>query len=155
MRERRALLEAELAATLATDETSTAVKGGGMTAHDHIRLSEQRFVTQPSDLHVLMSEVMSEGQEGLVLKGPETAYEPAKRHWLKMKKDYLNAGALADTVDLVVLGGFYGTGGKGGLVSTFLMGVWDEDDQLWKTVCKVHGGLTDAQFLSISKYGRE
>lgn len=40
-------------------------------------------------------------------------YEPGKRHWLKVKKDYLNEGAMADTADLVVLGAFYGTGSKG------------------------------------------
>lgn len=40
-------------------------------------------------------------------------YEPGKRHWLKVKKDYLNEGAMADTADLVVLGGFYGSGSKG------------------------------------------
>lgn len=40
-------------------------------------------------------------------------YEPGKRHWLKMKKDYLLDGSLADSVDLVVLGAWYGTGNKG------------------------------------------
>ena len=47
---------------------------------------------------------MSEGLEGLVLKDPEGVYEPGKRHWLKMKKEYLQEGAMADTVDLVCLG---------------------------------------------------
>ena len=42
-------------------------------------------------------------------------YEPGKRHWLKVKKDYLNEGAMADTADLVVLGGFYGKGSNGTL----------------------------------------
>ena len=40
-------------------------------------------------------------------------YEPGKRHWLKMKKDYLAGGAMADTADLIVLGAYYGTGNKG------------------------------------------
>ena len=40
-------------------------------------------------------------------------YEPGKRHWLKVKKDYLQGGAMADTADLVVLGAYYGTGNKG------------------------------------------
>lgn len=40
-------------------------------------------------------------------------YEPGKRHWLKVKKDYLNEGAMADTADLVVLGAFYGKGSNG------------------------------------------
>lgn len=44
---------------------------------------------------------------------PQGTYEPGKRHWLKVKKDYLNEGAMADTADLVVLGAFYGQGSKG------------------------------------------
>lgn len=40
-------------------------------------------------------------------------YEPGKRHWLKVKKDYLNEGAMADTADLAVLGAFYGKGQNG------------------------------------------
>lgn len=29
------------------------------------------------------------GLEGLILKGPKSVYEPAARHWLKIKKDYM------------------------------------------------------------------
>ena len=43
----------------------------------------------------------------------KSIYEPGKRHWLKMKKDYLDGGAMADTADLIVLGAYYGTGNKG------------------------------------------
>lgn len=32
---------------------------------------------------------------------------------MKVKKDYLNEGAMADTADLVVLGAFYGKGSNG------------------------------------------
>ena len=37
----------------------------------------------------MISHVLREGLEGLVLKGINTTYEPGKRHWLKVKKDYL------------------------------------------------------------------
>lgn len=43
----------------------------------------------------------------------QSVYEPGKRHWLKIKKDYLADGTMADTADLVVLGAYFGTGGKG------------------------------------------
>jgi len=43
----------------------------------------------------------------------QSTYEPGKRHWLKIKKDYLADGTMADTADLVVLGAYFGTGGKG------------------------------------------
>ena len=43
----------------------------------------------------------------------QSMYEPGKRHWLKVKKDYLAGGSMADTADLIVLGAYYGTGNKG------------------------------------------
>lgn len=43
----------------------------------------------------------------------QSEYKPGKRHWLKVKKDYLMDGAMADTADLIVLGAWYGTGQKG------------------------------------------
>ena len=71
-------------------------------------------------------------------------YEPGKRHWLKVKKDYLADGAMADTADLVVIGAFYGTGNKGGMMSVFLMGVHDPHTDKWCTVTKVAGGHDDS-----------
>ena len=56
----------------------------------------------------MIAHVIREGLEGLVLKGVHTVYEPGKRHWLKVKKDYLQGGAMADSADLVVLGGYLG-----------------------------------------------
>ncbi|NXR11066.1 DNLI3 ligase, partial [Semnornis frantzii] len=107
-----------------------------------------------SDLADMITRVIREGLEGLVLKDikavgffPSFAqgnYEPGKRHWLKVKKDYLNEGAMADTADLVVLGAFYGQGSKGGMMSIFLMGCYDPKSEKWCTVTKCAGGHDDA-----------
>jgi ATP-dependent DNA ligase len=86
---------------------------------------------------------IKEGLEGLVLKDVKSIYEPGKRHWLKMKKDYLDSGSMADTADLVCLGAYYGTGNKGGLMSVFLMGVYNEKKDCWQTVTKVGNGFDD------------
>lgn len=67
-----------------------------------------------------------------------------------MKKDYLEDGAMADTADLVVLGAWYGTGSKGGLMSTFLMGCCD-DNGVWRTVCKAGNGFDDATIDRMNK----
>lgn len=79
-----------------------------------------------------------------MLKKVDGTYEPGKRHWLKIKKDYLFDGKMADAADLVVLGAWFGTGKKGGMLSIFLMGCFDEAGNVWKTVTKVHTGLDDA-----------
>ena len=80
-----------------------------------------------------------------------STYEPGKRHWLKVKKDYLNEGAMADTADLVVLGGWYGSGSKGGLVSVWLMGSYDSRTKKWCTVTKVGNGFDDDRLTALQE----
>ena len=60
--------------------------------------------------------------------------------------DYEDKAALSrllNWADLVVLGGYYGSGKKGGKISTHLMGCKDAESGRWKTVCKVGNGFTD------------
>uniref|UniRef100_A0A8D2PV92 DNA ligase 3 n=1 Tax=Zosterops lateralis melanops TaxID=1220523 RepID=A0A8D2PV92_ZOSLA len=111
---------------------------------NRILFSEMKHVTKASDLADMITRVIREGLEGLVLKDLKGNYEPGKRHWLKVKKDYLNEGAMADTADLVVLGAFYGQGSKGGMMSIFLMGCYDPKSEKWCTVTKCSGGHDDA-----------
>ncbi|XP_040563557.1 DNA ligase 3 isoform X1 [Lepeophtheirus salmonis] len=111
---------------------------------NYIKFSEMKVIKKKSELGEMIQDVLKKGLEGLVLKDINSTYEPGKRHWLKVKKDYLNDGAMADTADLVVLGGWFGTGQKGGIVSIFLMGCYDTSTKKWMTVTKVHGGFDDA-----------
>ncbi|XP_051891756.1 DNA ligase 3 [Pristis pectinata] len=111
---------------------------------NRIMFSEMKHVTRASDLGEMINRVIREGLEGLVLKDVKSLYEPGKRHWLKVKKDYLNEGAMADSADLVVLGAFYGQGNKGGMMSIFLMGCYDPNTSQWCTVTKCGGGHDDA-----------
>ena len=39
---------------------------------------------------------------------------------------------MADSADLVVLGAYFGTGAYGGMMSVFLMGSYDPDEEKWK-----------------------
>ncbi|XP_021375504.1 DNA ligase 3-like [Mizuhopecten yessoensis] len=115
-----------------------------MTEIEHrIMFSEMQHIREPDDLQDLMNDVFRQGLEGLVLKDINGIYEPGKRHWLKIKKDYLEQGTMADSADLVVLGAYFGSGNKGGIMSVFLFGVHDPDTDQWCTVTKCHSGLDD------------
>ncbi|KAE8287653.1 DNA ligase 3 [Larimichthys crocea] len=118
---------------------------------NRILFSEMKHVTRAADLADMITRVIREGLEGLVLKDIRGGYEPGKRHWLKVKKDYLNEGAMADTADLVVLGAFYGKGSNGGIMSSFLMGCYDPDSKKWCTVTKCSGGYDDATLARLQK----
>ncbi|GFG28746.1 hypothetical protein Cfor_02993 [Coptotermes formosanus] len=110
---------------------------------NHVMFSEMEEIHDPKDLENMITKVLRLGLEGLVLKDLMSIYEPGKRHWLKVKKDYLYGGAMADSADLVVLGAWFGTGQKGGMMSVFLMGCYNPDNQKWCTVTKVHTGHDD------------
>ncbi|KAG8439801.1 hypothetical protein GDO86_005825 [Hymenochirus boettgeri] len=118
---------------------------------NHILFSEMKHVTKAADLADMITRVIREGLEGLVLKDIKGIYEPGKRHWLKVKKDYLNEGAMADTADLAVLGAFYGKGANGGIMSIFLMGCYDTESQKWCTVTKCSSGYDDATLQRLQK----
>ncbi|XP_041989246.1 DNA ligase 3 [Aricia agestis] len=118
---------------------------------NHVMFSEQQLIRKPADLANMIAKVLQLGLEGLVLKDLESTYEPGKRHWLKVKKDYLFDGAMADTADLVVLGAWFGTGKKGGMMSVFLMGCLDKRRNKWVTVTKVHTGHDDKTLERLQK----
>ncbi|KAI8516931.1 DNA ligase 3 [Branchiostoma belcheri] len=99
---------------------------------NRVVLSEYKHITQPHDLSDMIGRVIRDGLEGLVLKDTKSIYEPGKRHWLKVKKDYLEQGAMADTADLVVLGAFY-------------------DSDKWCTVTKCGNGHDDNTIAKLNK----
>lgn len=93
---------------------------------------------QEDEFSKFFESVIRKGLEGLVIKDKKSTYDPAQRHWNKIKKDYLEG--MADSADLLVLGANYGTGKMGGLMSVFIMGVYDEATKKFKTVCRVGNG---------------
>ncbi|XP_066248451.1 DNA ligase 3 [Euwallacea similis] len=118
---------------------------------NHIVFSEMQEIDEPKKLAEMIAKVLKLGLEGLVLKDKLSKYEPGKRHWLKIKKDYLFGGAMADSADLIVLGAWYGTGQKGGMMSIFLMGCYNERSKKFCTVTKVHTGHDDKTLEKLQK----
>eukprot|EP00043_Microstomoeca_roanoka_P017893 m.188366 g.188366 ORF g.188366 m.188366 type:complete len:281 (+) comp16723_c0_seq5:65-907(+) len=60
---------------------------------------------------------------------------------LQVKKDYVDG--LSDSLDLVVIGAWWGNGRKAGWFSPFLLACYDEETETYQSVCKVMSGFTD------------
>jgi len=65
--------------------------------------------------------------EGLVLKNPRSMYSLNKRNdaWIKVKPGYM--ADLGETLDCLVIGGYYGSGRRSGRLTSFLCGLRIDD----------------------------
>lgn len=116
---------------------------------NRVWVSQRCHIRTFLELNTVLVRVIQAGLNGLVIKKSASLYEPGARGWLKLKKDHVWQGIMADTVNLVVLGAWYGKGRKGGLLSVFLMGCYDPNTDLWFTVTKVHTGLDQGTLMGL------
>jgi len=93
-------------------------------------------------LEVLENSINS-GCEGLMLKMPQSQYKAGMRgsNWLKLKREYQNE--LGDSLDLIVIGAFFGKGRRTGRYGTLLLSTYDDENDTFPSICKVGTGFTD------------
>ena len=93
---------------------------------------------------------ISKGLEGVVVKRMDSPYQAGARNfnWVKLKRT--SSGELNDTVDLVLLGYYYGKGKRTEFgLGALLAGVYDAEHDRFETITKIGTGLSDAGWREI------
>ncbi len=111
------------------------------------RVIECASVETSSDLSTYFNKQISQGLEGVMVKRIDAPYSAGTRNfnWVKLKRD--QKGELNDTIDCVVLGYKFGKGKRTNFgIGAFIVGVYDDKTDTFKTLTNVGTGLTDDQW---------
>lgn len=114
------------------------------------------------DIENLLFDSVKIGCEGLMVKTlkSNSQYEPARRsfNWLKLKKDYITEDSgqnkMTDSVDLIPIGAYFGTGKRTGVYGSYLLAIYDNENDEYQTICKAGSGFKEEmlqQMYSILK----
>jgi len=116
------------------DEAGAPIMGAQVAAAD-----------APETVQRLFAAARKRGNEGLMIKDPESFYTPGRRgkSWLKMKRELA-------TLDVVVTAVEYGHGKRIHVLSDYTFAVWDGDRLV--NIGKAYSGLTDAEIAEMTKW---
>ncbi|MFC7070244.1 ATP-dependent DNA ligase LigA [Halobaculum lipolyticum] len=135
--------------------------------HDRLRgvleegVSETLVSDDAAAIEAFETEALAAGHEGVMLKRPDSTYDPGNRgkEWLKRKPD-------VETLDLVVTGAEWGEGRRAELFGTFEVAVRTDDDGTdrrpdgatdggvagdYAVVGKVATGITDEELAELTE----
>jgi ATP-dependent DNA ligase I len=101
--------------------------------------------SSPQELDQLFEAAQARGNEGLMIKDPESVYTPGRRgkSWLKLKRELA-------TLDVVVTAVEYGHGKRISVLSDYTFAVRDGDRLV--NIGKAYSGLTDVEIAEMTKW---
>lgn len=110
-------------------------------------------VHSAANVERFFKETVENRDEGVVLKDLGSKWEPGDRSgkWLKLKPEYVRAGS---DLDVLIIGGYYGSGRHGGEVAQFLVALADRADanvypRRFLSFCRVGTGLSDEELHTV------
>ena len=107
------------------------------------RLIPMSVIESEEQILEVLENSINSGCEGLMLKHLDSTYRAGIRgsNWLKLKREYQNE--LGDSLDLVVVGAFFGKGRRTGKYGTLLLASYNDEEDTFPSICKVGTGFTD------------
>ena len=116
-----------------------------------IEPSSLKQVKTTAELENFFDRCLKAGLEGIIAKDLNAPYTAGARDWawIKLKKSY---GALADTLDVVIVGYYRGEGARTGFgFGGLLVAVRNEENGRLQTIARVGSGFTEDEMVELEK----
>ena len=134
-----------------------ALQGAIIEVPRRLEIHPYKETENAADVEPLLRKVVAEASEGLVLKNPRSAYRLNERNdnWIKVKPEYMTE--FGENLDCCIIAGYYGTGHRGGKLSSFLCGLRVDENQIkqganpmkFYSFFKVGGGFTATDYANV------
>jgi DNA ligase-1 len=115
-----------------------------------LRVAKTLRLKSVEEIKEVFDDYVNKGLEGLIVKQLKGGYQAGKRNfeWIKLKKS-MDRG-LVDTVDMVVVGYYYGSGRRAELgIGALLGAIYNEEEERYDAICKIGTGISDELFKKI------
>jgi len=119
-------------------------KGGNIEIDTHLETNKAEEVQD------FFLESKRKNLEGIMVKKPDSLYEAGARafSWIKFKRE--EANEVADTLDVAVLGYYFGKGDRSEFgIGGFLVGIYNPETDNFQTISKIGSGLTDEEWVKL------
>ncbi|RMD43823.1 hypothetical protein DV735_g1327, partial [Chaetothyriales sp. CBS 134920] len=122
------------------------------SVHRRLEIHEFATATKAEEITPFLHRVIEEAGEGLVIKNPRSVYSTGERNnsWIKVKPEYMHGQG--EEMECCIIAGFYGSGRRGGGLSSFLCGLREDESAKSQRFCsffKVGGGMRAEDYATI------
>jgi DNA ligase-4 len=134
-----------------------ALEASVKSINRRLEIHEFKEAHKASDIEPMLRQVVAEASEGLVIKSPGSMYRLNERNddWIKVKPEYMTE--FGEDLDCVIVGGYFGSGRRGGTISSFMCGLRVNDSHIKQganpqktySFFKVGGGLGANDYAEI------
>jgi DNA ligase 1 len=117
---------------------------------DLMRRSDIRLVSTANEIEAAFVASRRAGNEGLMVKDPDSLYQPGRRggSWIKLKKELA-------TLDVVVVAAEQGHGKRSHLLSDYTFALRNQETETLETIGKAYSGLTDSEIEELTEHFRK
>ncbi len=124
---------------------------------DELKIVKAKKISSTEELKDFFNEARKNGTEGIIAKSikEDSFYQAGNRgfSWIKLKA--LEGGKLKDSIDIVLIGAYFGRGRRSGVYGTYIGAVYDTEKEQFIAFTRFASGLTDEQLEDLTNQMKE